>query len=141
MGQPGPPREGATHGRPLAGDDRVAVLGAISEGLVALVGEFYGREPVRAKSYYLGDLVVCVLRGGFSRVEQVLLDRGRGSAVIEQRMEFQESMRTRFVAVVEAATGQRVIGLVNGNQLSPEMMSEVFILEAPDRTDLGGATS
>jgi uncharacterized protein YbcI len=37
--------------------------------MVALLKEFYGRGPTRAKSYYEDDLVVCVLRGGFSRVE------------------------------------------------------------------------
>lgn len=41
------------------------------------------------KSYFRDDLVVCVLRGGFSRVEQTLLDGGRGTAAIQQRMEFQ----------------------------------------------------
>jgi len=30
--------------------------------------------PTRTKSYYEDDLVVCVLRGGFSRVEQTLLE-------------------------------------------------------------------
>jgi len=39
---------------------------------------------------------VCVLRGGFSRVEQTLLEGGRGTAVIEQRMAFQDLMRARF---------------------------------------------
>jgi uncharacterized protein YbcI len=72
------------------------VLTAISDGLVALLKEFYGRGPTRAKSYYADDLVVCVLRGGFSRVEQTLLEGGRGTAVIQQRMEFQEVMRGRF---------------------------------------------
>ena len=72
------------------------VLTAISDGMVALLKEFYGRGPTRAKSYYEDDLVVCVLRGGFSRVEQTLLDGGRGPAVIQQRMEFQEVMRERF---------------------------------------------
>jgi len=52
------------------------VLTAISDGMVALLKEFYGRGPTRAKSYYEDDLVVCVLRGGFSRVEQTLLDGG-----------------------------------------------------------------
>ena len=69
------------------------VLTAISDGLVALLKEFYGRGPTRAKSYFEDDLLVCVLRGGFSRVEQTLLDGGRGAAVINQRMEFQEVMR------------------------------------------------
>lgn len=58
------------------------VLTAISDGMVALLKEFYGRGPTRAKSYFQDDLVVCVLRGGFSWVEQTLLDGGRGSAVI-----------------------------------------------------------
>lgn len=71
------------------------VLTAISDGMVALLKEFYGRGPTRAKSYYEDDLVVCVLRGGFSRVEQTLLDGGRGAAVISQRMEFQGVMRAR----------------------------------------------
>ncbi len=111
------------------------VLTAISDGLVALLKEFYGRGPSRAKSYYEDDLVVCVLRGGFSRVEQTLLDGGRGTAVINQRMEFQDVMRKRFEAVIEEATGQRVIGFMSGNQQEPDMMCEVFILAPSDLVD------
>ena len=111
------------------------VLTAISDGMVGLLKEFYGRGPTRAKSYYEDDLVVCVMRGGFSRVEQTLLDGGRGAAVIEQRMEFQELMRDRFVGVVEDATGHRVIGFMSGNQQSPDMMCEVFILAPTDLVD------
>jgi uncharacterized protein YbcI len=111
------------------------VLTAISGGLVALLKEFYGRGPTRAKSYYEDDLVVCVLRGGFSRVEQTLLEGGRGSAVIQQRMEFQELMRKRFEAVIEDATGRRVIGFMSGNQQEPDMMCEVFMLDPSDLVD------
>ena len=112
------------------------VLTAISDGLVALLKEFYGRGPTRAKSYYEDDLVVCVLRGGFSRVEQTLLEGGRGHAVIQQRMEFQELMRRRFEAVIERATGRRVIGFMSGNQQHPDMMCEVFILAPTDLVDM-----
>ena len=111
------------------------VLTAISDGLVALLKEFYGRGPTRAKSYFEDDLVVCVLRGGFSRVEQTLLDGGRGAAVIQQRMEFQDVMRERFDAVIEAATGRRAIGFMSGNQQQPDMMCEVFILAPTDLID------
>jgi len=104
------------------------VLTAISDGLVALLKEFYGRGPTRTKSYYEDDLVVCLLRGGFTRVEQTLLDGGRGSLVVQQRMEFQELMRERFEAVIERATGRRVIGFMSGNQQDPNIMCEVFIL-------------
>jgi uncharacterized protein YbcI len=111
------------------------VLSAISDGMVALLKEYYGHGPTRTKSYYQDDLVVCVLRGGFSRVEQTLLDGGRGAAVIQQRMEFQELMRERFEAVIERATGRPVIGFMSGNQQHPDMMCEVFVLGPTDLVD------
>jgi uncharacterized protein YbcI len=107
-------------------------LTAISDGLVALLKEFYGRGPTQAKSYYQDDLVVCILRGGYTQVEQTLRDGGRGTAVIEQRMQFQELMRERFEAVIEAATGRRVIGFMSGNQQDPDLMCEVFVLDPSD---------
>src|SRR5512133_3943352 len=111
------------------------MLTASADGLVALLKEFYGRGPTRTKSYYEDDLVVCLLRGGFTRVEQTLLEGGRGSSVIQQRMEFQELMRQRFEAVIESATGRQVIGFMSGNQQHPDMMCEVFILAPTDLVD------
>ena len=108
------------------------MLTAISDGMVALLKEFYGRGPTRTKSYYEDDLVVCLLRGGFSRVEQTLLEGGRGDSVIKQRMEFQELMRERFEAVIENATGRKVVGFMSGNQQDPDIMCEVFIFAPTD---------
>ncbi len=119
-------RTPATHGD---------VLTAISDGIVALLKEFYGRGPTRTKTYFEDDLVVCLLRGGFSRVEQTLLEGGRGSSVIQQRMDFQELMRERFVTVIEHATSRRVIGFMSGNQQDPDIMCEVFILAPTDLVD------
>ena len=103
--------------------------------MVGLLKEFYGRAPTRAKTYYQDDLVVCLLRGGYSRVEQSLLDGGRGDSVIQQRMEFQELMRERFVALIEDLTGRSVIGFMSGNQQNPDIMCEVFILAPTDLVD------
>jgi uncharacterized protein YbcI len=111
------------------------VLTAISDGMVGLLKEFYGHGPTRTKSYYENDLVVCVLRGGFSKVEQTLLEGGRGAAVIQQRMEFQEVMRDRFTGVIQDATGRPVIGFMSGNQQHPDLMCEVFILGPSDLVD------
>jgi uncharacterized protein YbcI len=106
------------------------VRSAISDGLVALLKEYYGRGPDKAKTYVTDDLVVCLLRGGFTRVEQTLLDGGHGGDVIRQRMAFQEVMRKRFEKVVEEATERRVIGFMSGNQQDPDMICEVFVLAA-----------
>jgi uncharacterized protein YbcI len=123
---PDAPSKPVTHGD---------VLTAISDGIVALLKEYYGRGPTRTKSYYEDDIVVCLLRGGFTRVEQTLLEGGRGAAVIQQRMEFQELMRDRFNAVIEEATGRPVIGFMSGNQQHPDIMCEVFILAPTDLVD------
>jgi uncharacterized protein YbcI len=100
--------------------------------MVALLKDFYGRGPSQAKSYFQDDLVVCIMRGGYSRVEQTLLEGGRGDSVIRQRMEFQELMRPQFKAVVERATGRTVIGFMSGNQQDPDLMCEIFVLEGTD---------
>ncbi len=109
----------------------------ISDGLVGLLKEYYGVGPTQAKTYYVDEFVACVLRGGFTRVERTLMEGGRGSAVIQQRMEFQEVMRSRFIEVVEQATGRRVVGFMSGNQQSPDMICETFILAPTDLVDSG----
>jgi uncharacterized protein YbcI len=113
------------------GDTRTA----ISDGMVALLKDYYGVGPSQAKTYYHDDLVVCLMRGGFTRVEQTLLEGGRTAAVIQQRMEFQEVMRDRFVAVIEGATGRRVVGFMSGNQQDPDMICEVFVLAPTELVD------
>ena len=119
-----------------------AVRTAVSDGMVALLKDYYGVGPTQTKTYYHDDLVVCLLRGGFTRVEKTLLEGGRGAAVIQQRMEFQEVMRDRFVHVIESATGRRVVGFMSGNQQDPDMICEVFVLaptELVDSTELPGS--
>lgn len=108
---------------------------AISEGVVALLRDFYGTGPTRAKTYVTDDLVVCVMRGGFSRVEQTLLEGGHREAVSQQRAQFQDVMRERFIAVVENATGRRVIGFMAGSQQNPDMICEVFVLSPSSLLD------
>ncbi len=114
---------------------RGEVLTAISDGIVGLFKEFYGKGPTRAKTYYEDDLVVCLLRGGFTRVEETLQVAGRSHEVILQRMAFQDVMRDRFESVIEGATGRRVIGFMSGNQQDPDMLCEIFVLAPSDLVD------
>jgi uncharacterized protein YbcI len=119
----------SAHDRPTPTGD---VRTAISDGLVALLKDYYGRGPEKTKTYVSDDLVVCLLRGGFTRVEQTLFESGHGDHVIRQRMAFQEVMRSRFEQVVEEATGRRVIGFMSGNHQDPDMICEVFVLAPND---------
>ena len=45
-------------------------LARITSSLVSLHKEFYGRGPVKAKSFLVNDTVICVLEGGFTIVER-----------------------------------------------------------------------
>ena len=69
---------------------------------------------------------MCLLRGGFTGVEQTLLEGAHGEDVIRQRMAFQRVMRARFEQVVVQATGRKVVGFMSGNQRS-DMICEVFV--------------
>jgi uncharacterized protein YbcI len=125
----------STEGPQDAQATRGDVLTSISDGIVALLKDWYGKGPTRAKTYYQDDLVVCLLRGGFTRVEETLRGAGRGQEVIQQRMAFQEVMGARFQAVIERATGRRVIGFMSGNQQHPDLLCEVFVLAPTDLLD------
>ena len=107
----------------------------ISRRIVRLHKEYYGKGPDKAKTYLDGDAVLVILRGGFTRVEQTLLDEGHGRAVIEQRMQFQEVMRDRFIEVIVRETGREVVAFMSGSHQDPDLLAEVFVLEASDLTD------
>jgi uncharacterized protein YbcI len=100
----------------------------ISEGLVALLKEYFGKGPTETKTYYEDDLVVCLFRGVGTRAEHTLREGGYADEVLRQRMAFQEVMHDRFKEVVERATRRRVIGVMSGHQPDPEMCCEVFVL-------------
>jgi uncharacterized protein YbcI len=104
------------------------VLTAISDGLVALMKQLYGRGPESARTYVSDDLVVCLLRGGYTRVEQTLIEEGQGDLVLRQRRAFEEIVRERFEQVVADATGREVVGFMSGNQQGPDMSCLVFLL-------------
>lgn len=106
----------------------------ISDGIAALLKEYYGKGPEKARTYLHDDLVVVLLRGGFTRVEETLLKAGEGDAVIRQRMSFQEVMRHRFTEIVEAETGREVVAFMSGSHQHPDFLSELFVLAPTDFT-------
>jgi uncharacterized protein YbcI len=102
--------------------------------MVQLYKESYGRGPTRARTYWQGDVITVVVRGGFTPDERTLREAGRGEAVLEHRVQFHEAMRTRFKNEVEQLTGRAVIGVMGGVQVEePEMAAQVFVLDVgPD---------
>jgi uncharacterized protein YbcI len=124
----GPEDSPAPDGRQTVGDTR----GNISRRIVQLHKEFYGRGPEKAKTYVIGDLVVVLMRGGFTPVEETLLKEGRGASVIQQRSDFQDVMVDRFTGVIEEETGRKVVAMMSGSHQHPDLLAEMFVLESSD---------
>ena len=110
------------------------LLEEISRRIVQLYKESYGRGPTKARTYWQGDVITVVVRGGFTPDERTLREAGRGEAVLEHRVQFHEAMRTRFKNEVEQLTGRAVLGVMGGVQVEePEMAAQVFVLDVgPD---------
>lgn len=113
-----------TDGRP-----RGEVLASISTGLVQLHSRYYGKGPTKAKTYLLDDTVICLLRGGFTRVERTLIAEGEAQAVHDIRRSFQKAMEVQFRDIIEGATSRKVIAYMSQVHEDPEIALEVFVLE------------
>ena len=104
-------------------------LAQISTGLVQLHSSHYGKGPTKAKTYALDELVVCVLRDGFTTVERTLLEAGDGESVHQMRRSFQLVMEGEFRHVVEEATGRKVVAYMSTIHTDPDLAVELFVLE------------
>ena len=118
----------------LTGTSRKDAAAAVSRELVSLHKKFYGKGPVRAKTFLVDDTVLCVLEGGFTVVERTLIEVGRAPAVHDIRTSFQAAMRDQFTAVVEAALGRRVRAYMSQVHTDPDVAVELFLLE-PEAAD------
>jgi uncharacterized protein YbcI len=105
---------------------------AITNAIVGLHKEGYGRGPTKAKTYYTGDLIVCLMREGFSMVERTLFESGQHQAVLEQRAAFQRAMEGRYREAIERLTGRRVIAFMSNTHQDPDLVAEIFVLEPND---------
>jgi len=105
------------------------VLAAITDGLVALHTRFYGKGPTEAKTHYMGDAVVAFMWEGFTKVEETLIDAGKGETVADLRRTFQAAMEDEFTAVIEVALGRRVTGYLSQVHIGPNLSVEIFLLE------------
>ena len=107
-------------------------LANISRRIVQLHKEFYGKGPTKAKTYYYDDLVVVLMRGGFTRVEETLHQSGHGESVKQQRADFEEAMRGPFRQVIEEETGRKVIAFMSSSHQHPDLLGEMFVLESAE---------
>jgi uncharacterized protein YbcI len=114
-----------------APSDRGKTLPAVTNGILALHREFYGRGATRGRTIMQEDYLVCFLEDIYTKAEQTLIDAGKHQTVLQARNDFQEAMRTRFSQLVEEITGRRVTAFLSQVGVDPDVGAEIFWLE-PD---------
>jgi uncharacterized protein YbcI len=117
-----------------AGSDAEARLGEelaeVTNGIVRLFSEYYGRGPTRAKTYLLDDrYVVTILADTMTTVERTLAETGQPDLVRTVRLTFQEAMADSFKSVVEDNLGRRVAAYHSQILVDPDVGFEFFMLE------------
>ena len=96
------------------------MLSAISNRIVQIQREHYGRGPMKAKTYALDDLIVVVMRGsGFTPLEKTMMDSGDPERVVAMRHDFQHMMTKLFTDTIEELTGRKVLAFLSQAAGSP----------------------
>ena len=107
------------------------IAAQISNAMVGLKKEFYGRGPVKAKTYINDNYLLCVLQGGLTRNEETLLEAGEEKLVRTYRLRFQEVVTAPVTEAVERITNRKVIGYHSQIVFNPEYAFEIFVLDRP----------
>jgi uncharacterized protein YbcI len=114
---------------PLTGGN---LLAAISNSIVGILRQHYGRGPMRAKTYALDDIIVVVMRGsGFTPLEQTIMDSGRPDRVVEMREDFQTVMQDRYKRTIKELTGRNVTAFISQAHVDPDITVEMFFVDGP----------
>jgi len=114
-------------GTPTA--DRSPML-EISNAMVGLHKEAFGRSPTKARAQFAGpDTLVVILEASLTVAERNLVAMGEHQRPREARLFFQHALEDQFRAIVEEALGRRTLAFVSGIDTRREMAIEVFTLE------------
>jgi uncharacterized protein YbcI len=112
---------------------------AISNEMVHLYKELFGRGPTRAWTHFGGpDTIICSLERTFTPAERSLAAMGEHQRLRETRMFFQHARERDFRDAVERITGRRVTAFVSGTDTTADVSCEVFYLEPASRLAIGG---
>ena len=105
------------------------VVATISNSIVGIFAETYGRGPTKAKTYMVDDYVFTVLEDILTTVEQTLVNNGHEDLVRAVRVTFQEAERDKFMQAVTDATGRKALAYHSQVTFHPALGFEVFVLE------------
>jgi uncharacterized protein YbcI len=105
------------------------LLKQISNAMVGIKKNLYGKGPVKAKTFINDNIVFVVLEGGLTQNELTLLDAGEAHMVRSYRLRFQEVVSEQATGAVEELTGRKVLGYHSQIVFDPDRAFEIFVLD------------
>jgi len=113
-----------------AADRRGMQTAELSNAMVRIYKEQFGRGPTKAHTVYAtDDLLICTLENSLTPAERSMLAVDEHQRVREIRMFFQHAAEKEFVDTVERVSGRCVRGFVSGMDTHQDISTEVFYLE------------
>lgn len=110
-------------------------LAALSNAMVRLYKERFGRGPTKARTVYAGrDAVLCTLENTFTPAEAALVRMGEHQRLRDTRLFFQYASEEQFTSAVEEITGRKVRAFISGVDTEKDVSSELFYLEPTGRS-------
>jgi uncharacterized protein YbcI len=117
---------------------RGELLQEVSNAMVVLHKEQFGRGPTRARSHLAGaDALLCIMEDALVPAERMMVEMGEQQRVREARMFFQVATAARFIAAVETITGRTVHAFASAVDPDQGVVMENFIFEPEQRRDGG----
>ena len=111
-----------------AGHTRGDLAAAISTAFVGLLKEHGDRGPTKCRTYIDEDLIIVLMRGGYSRLENTLFEDGKWLDVRSTRHAFSDTMEGRFTETIERLTGRTVFAFMSASHQQPDIQVEMFVL-------------
>jgi len=114
----------------------------LSNEMVRLYKELFGRGPARARTHFAGpDTIICTLERTLTPAEQSMVAMGEHQRLRETRMFFQHAREDDFRGTVEQITGRRVRGFMSATDTAQDLSCEIFYLEPAAHAAAGAAAS
>jgi uncharacterized protein YbcI len=108
---------------------------ALSNALVALHKEQFGRGPTTARTYFAGpDAMVTIFYDALLPAEKSLVEMGEILRVLESRAFFQEATRARFIQVIEQIVHRKVHSFHSTSDPRTGTVVEIAIFEPRERS-------
>jgi uncharacterized protein YbcI len=117
--------------------DRLGLeLQEVTNAIVAIYKELFGRGPTKARSSYAGpDTLIATLEDSLTTAEHNMIALGEHQRVRESRTFFHDANERALVEMVERITGRRVRAFVGGMDTHHDVSTEVFYFEPAARAE------